>query len=86
LIWPAHVDRDAFGLFAMLGVWPKNFKADAAEIRFCDPGGIPIDLKRITASDAHRLKDMPEGGFPLPLETPDFHGLEKYLRSGRVGE
>lgn len=81
LFWPAHVDRESNGLFSVLGAWPKNLPADAAEIRFRDPGGIPLALPRITASDSHRLQDMPEGGFPLPIETPDFDGLAKYLRS-----
>jgi hypothetical protein len=80
LFWPAHVDRDSNGLFAMLGTWPKDLRADAAEIRFQDPGGIPRSLRIIRSSDAHRLCDMPEGGFPLPLETADFEGLMKYLR------
>ncbi len=79
LFWPAHVDRDANGLFAILGSWPKELHADAAEIRFRDPGGIPRRLKIVRGSDAHRLRDMPEGGFPLPLETPDFKGLRRYL-------
>ena len=80
LFWPAHVDRSSNGLFATLGAWPKDLTADAAEVRFQDPGGIPRSLKIITASDAHRLADMPDGGFPLPLETADFEGLAKYLR------
>jgi hypothetical protein len=44
------------------------------------PGGNPRSLRIIRSSDAHRLCDMPEGGFPLPLETADFEGLMKYLR------
>ena len=81
LFWPAHVDRESNGLLATLGAWPKDLCADAAEVRFQDPGGIPRALKLITASDAHRLADMPDGGFPLPLETPDFAGLLRYLHS-----
>jgi hypothetical protein len=80
LFWPAHVDRDSNGLFAVLGAWPKELQADAAEVRFQDPGGIPLSLKIIRASDSHRLCDIPEAGFPLPLESADFAGLKKYLR------
>jgi hypothetical protein len=80
LFWPAHVDRDSNGLFAVLGAWPKELCADAAEVRFQDPGGIPLSLKIIKASDSHRLRDLPERGFPLPLETADFEGLKRYLR------
>jgi len=80
LFWPAHVDRSSNSLMAMLGSWPKELRADAVEIQYSDPGGIPVSLKRIRASDAHRFRDMPEGGFLLPLATPDFNGLAEYLK------
>ena len=79
LMYPAHVDRDANGLFAMLGVWPEELRVPAVEIRHILPPGVPDGLKTIMASDAHRLMDLPEGGFPLPLKSPDFAGLAAYL-------
>ena len=81
LCWPAHVDRDSNGLFAMLGIWPEELDVRAAEIRFEKPDGVPEGLKIIRASDAHRFEAMPEGGFPLPLESADFEGLRKYIMS-----
>ena len=83
LCWPAHVDRDANGLFAMLGTWPEELQVPAAEIRQTCPEGVPGNLKLIQASDAHDFQTLAGGGFPLPLETADFAGLEKYV--GRKG-
>lgn len=79
LCWPAHVDRDAGGIFAMLGTWPEELKVPAAEISKTAPEGLPEGLKLIQASDAHDLQTLAGGGFPLPLETADFAGLKKYL-------
>lgn len=79
LCWPAHVDRDANGLFAMLGTWPEELQVPAAEIRRKTPEGIPPGLKIIQASDAHDLKTLMEAGFEMPLETADFAGLYRYV-------
>lgn len=79
LCYPAHVDRDANGLFAMLGTWPEEFLPHAVEIRHRLPDGVPASLPVIQASDAHRLEDLPEGGFQLPLASPDFAGLAAFL-------
>ena len=80
LCYPAHVDREANGLFAMLGLWPEELDVPAVEIRHRLPAGVPDGLKTIQASDAHRLEDLPEGGFVLPLPSADFEGLARYLR------
>lgn len=79
ICYPAHVDRDANGLFAILGIWPEELQVPAVEIRHILPAGVPDGLKTIQASDAHRLEDLPDGGFVLPLESPDFEGLAHYL-------
>ncbi len=84
LCYPAHVDRDANGLFATLGTWPEELRTGAAEVRFSVPDGIPAGLKIIRASDAHRMDDMPKGGFPLPLSSPDFAGLKAYIEGGKT--
>ncbi len=83
LCWPAHVEKPYNSLFTILGVWPPELEADAAELFSSDaaPPGIPNGVRTIRVSDAHHLWDIQEGGFPLPLESPDFAGLEKYLRS-----
>ena len=79
ICYPAHVDREANGLFAMLGSWPEDLNVKAAEIRFSDPGGLPADIKLLQGSDAHRPEDLPEDGFPTPILTPDFAGICQYL-------
>lgn len=81
ICYPAHIDRESNGLLSALGLWPEELDVPAAEIRFSLPEGLPERLKIIQASDAHRLEDLPERAFPLPLETPDFNGLKKYLKN-----
>lgn len=79
LCYPAHVDRDANGLLAILGMWPEDLDVTATEVRFSTPDVVPKNLKVLQASDAHRLEALPEGGFPLPLESPDFVCLNDYI-------
>ena len=80
LCWPAHVDRDTNGLFAMLGTWPEDLDVPAAEIREFCPAGVPQNLKIIQASDSHDMETLSSaGGFELPLESADFAGLYKYI-------
>lgn len=81
LCYPAHVEKPYNALYAVLGAWPEELKADAVELCGYDdcPDGTPSDAKQLRVSNAHHLRDIPRGGFPLPLETPDFAGLEKYL-------
>lgn len=80
LFWPAHVDRVANSLLAILGSWPQELQADAVEVKYQNTSGIPSSLKRVNGSDAHRFCDMRENGYPLPLDTADFNGLASYLR------
>ena len=82
LCYPAHVEKPYNAVYAVLGTWPDELKADAVELCGYEefPGELPAGLKQLHVSNAHHLWDIPKGGFPLPLETPDFAGLEKYLR------
>ena len=80
--YPAHIDREANGLLTTLGAWPDGLDSTAAEIRFALPGGLPDGLKIIRGSDSHTMADLPDGGFGLPLDTPDFNGLKKYIGGG----
>lgn len=81
LFWPAHVDKPSNSLYSILGCWPEDLQADAAELFFPqEPAGIPHAVKRLRASNAHRLRDIRGPGYPLPLESADFAGLKKYLR------
>ena len=84
ICYPAHTDRDANGLFAILGAWPPELKTPAAEIRGdTPPAGLPEGLRLVRGSDAHRIEDIPEGGFALPLSSPDFSGLCEHLGFAR---
>lgn len=60
---PAHIDRQSNGLMPMLGLWPPELEADAAEV---SPNmrpsearrafrSLPEDLTLISSSDAHWL-------------------------------
>ena len=66
--YPAHIDREAIGILAVLGVIPDEPHFAAVELH--DPS---VDLpargnrRMVAASDAHRLIDLPEQGFPLRL-------------------
>mgnify|MGYP001029270144 CR=1 FL=1 len=63
---PAHIDRQSQGLMSMLGLWPADLEADAAEVspnmrpsearrRF---HSLPEDLPLVSFSDAHWLDWM----------------------------
>ena len=80
LFWPAHVDKPSNSLYSVLGCWPEDLKADAAELYYeSEPEGIPAEISRLRCSNAHRLWDLQWSGCELPLETPDFEGLQKFL-------
>ena len=79
ICYPAHIDKDSNGLISTLGFWPEDLNVAAAEVNRKTPCGIPESLKIICASDAHQIEDMSETGFPLPLSSPSFNGLKKYI-------
>ena len=81
LIWPAHVDKPSNSLFSVLGCWPEDLEMDAAELYYePESAGIPAALPRLRCSNAHRLWDIRGPGCPLPLPSPDFEGLRRYLK------
>lgn len=66
LVIPAHIDRPSHGLMGMLGLWPPELEADAAEVspnlrpsqaRRQFPS-LPAALPLISSSDAHWLDWM----------------------------
>ena len=82
LCYPAHVDREANGLLAILGRWPRELDVPAAEVRYEPTSAIPAGLKTIRASDAHRLSDIfSSNDCKLPLNSPDYEGLSTWLIS-----
>lgn len=66
LVVPAHIDREHNGLIHMLGIWPPDLEADAAEVspnmrpseaRRQFPS-LPLGIPLISNSDAHWLAWM----------------------------
>ncbi len=66
LVVPAHIDREHNGLMRVLGIWPPDLEADAAEV---SPNmrpsrarqqflSLPPELSLISSSDAHWLEWM----------------------------
>ena len=73
--YPAHIDRPANGIVAMLGTVPEeppftvfelNDAANEAEYREKCP--VVRNLPRVVSSDAHYLWNMSEGDFKIPLD------------------
>ena len=74
---PAHVDRDANSMLLILGTVPEDFPAARLELSArTDPTGFRSahpHLQRyhlMTNSDAHRLTDIADPGWPLKI--PEF--------------
>lgn len=77
LFIPAHIERPAKGLLGVLGLWPPNLAADAAEVSpNLRPSAarqryrLPLDLPIITSSDAHWLDGIGGVITILVLEGP----------------
>ena len=71
---PAHIDREANGMLAVLGGLPDQPDFPAVEYR--DAARIPelertypalAGMRRIVSSDAHRLEDIADPGFLIEL-------------------
>jgi hypothetical protein len=66
LVIPAHIDRPSNGLMAMLGLWPPELEADAAEVSYTMRPSqarkqfrfLPPEVTLISSSDAHWLDWM----------------------------
>ncbi len=87
---PAHVERDVYGLMYVLGFWPPDLEADAAEVshnlrpsqaqaQYPSLRDIPI----ISSSDAHFLDWIGHTRTVFRLEdTPSVATLRAALRQG----
>ena len=88
--WPAHIDRDANGLLAVLGTFPPKPVFRIAELRDRDNVGLAEGRTVVVCSDAHRLWEIGEAGGTLTLDTdetaPDAvrHALFLKLREGKL--
>jgi PHP family Zn ribbon phosphoesterase len=90
LVIPAHVERDVYGLLYVLGFWPPDLEADAAEVshnlrpsqayaQYPSLRDIPI----ITNSDAHFLDWIGNTRTVFWLEdAPSVASLRSALRQG----
>jgi PHP family Zn ribbon phosphoesterase len=87
---PAHVNRQAFGLFNQLGFVPEGLKVDALEVtpgvsvQFLQKTGIKTQYPLITGSDAHDLEQIGTGFTWLRMFEPSFSEL-KLAFQGKEG-
>ncbi len=88
--WPAHIDRDANGLLAVLGSFPPEPVFRIAELRDRENAQLAEGRTIVVCSDAHRLWEIGEAGGTLTLDTdatdPDTvrHALFCKLREGTL--
>ena len=75
--YPAHIDRSANGIIAMLGDFPPEPEFTAFELRDADRLLSSLerfsvlrerDLVHVASSDAHTLTDIAEPGFAIELD------------------
>ncbi|MBR3129378.1 MAG: PHP domain-containing protein [Clostridia bacterium] len=67
--WPAHIDRDANGLLAVLGFFPPKPEFRIAELRDAKNRKLAGDRAVVVCSNAHRLWEIGEAGGCLTLDT-----------------
>lgn len=65
---PAHIDREANGLLATLGMFPPTPVFSFAELHDGDKASLCGGRERLVCSDAHRLWELKEGGEPILLD------------------
>lgn len=80
---PAHVDRTAFGMVAVLGAVPDEYTA----VEFTgqgDESGFP-GKRVLRSSDAHTLSDIGKNRNFIELPEKTARALIDYLKSGKSG-
>ena len=88
--WPAHIDRDANGLLAVLGFFPPEPVFRIAELRDKENRDLAGGRAIVVCSDAHRLWEIGEAGGTLTLDTDETepeavrHALFSKLREGTL--
>ncbi len=77
-VYPAHIDREANGIIAMLGTLPEEPTFFAAEFadseKVCDyRARYPVPEQILIGSDAHYLTDIPDAAHRITLQgdTPE---------------
>jgi PHP family Zn ribbon phosphoesterase len=87
---PAHVNRQAFGLFNQLGFVPEGLQVDALEVTprvsevFLTKTGIKKQFPLIMGSDAHNLAQIGTGFTWLRILEPSFSELKLAIQ-GKEG-
>ena len=66
--YPAHIDREANGLLAMLGTFPETPVFTLAEVHDEDKRDLAEGRKILVSSDAHRLWEISDGSFFVHLD------------------
>lgn len=90
ICWPAHIDRDANGLLAVLGAFPPEPVFPIAELRDKENTDLAEGRRIVVCSDAHRLWEIGEAGGTMTLDTdetaPDAvrHALFQTLGEGTL--
>jgi hypothetical protein len=60
--YPAHIDREANGILAVLGTFPELPAFRCAELRDAENRSLAGDRRILVCSDAHRLWELKEAG------------------------
>ena len=93
---PAHVDRDAYGILASLGIFPEDLNVKLLEVSKSAPKGFKEDFMKqyggdfefITSSDAHYLENIAEREHFIDVfkKTPNeiVEKLRKLSKNGNV--
>lgn len=88
--YPAHIDREANGLLAVLGAFPPDPVFRCAEVHDVEKRALCEGRTTVVSSDAHRLWELKEDGDPLVLDAKKDdpaavrRALIAYLRQGGV--
>ncbi len=74
--FPAHIDRGAFSLLAVLGMWDPSLG-----FTFTERAGLGVPLPYILNSDAHRLGNIPDAARRLKITSPSAQAVIDALKS-----
>ena len=74
--YPAHIDREANGLLAVLGFFPDEPVFTLAEVHDEDKRDLAEGRKILVSSDAHRLWEISDGSFCVHLDVDPEAGEE----------
>ncbi len=76
ICYPAHIDREANGLLAILGAFPETPVFTLAEVHDEDKRDLAEGRKILVSSDAHRLWEISDGSFCVHLDIDPEAGEE----------